>query len=368
MLKIEHLNKNFKTKEVLKDLNLEVHDGSIFGLVGINGAGKSTLLRLIAGVYEPEGGSITLNGTDTWKDPEIRRDIAFVSDEQYYPLGCTIQSLKLLYESMYNFDEAVWHKYMEMFDRYGEVKIKDSIIQSFEEKRHVDKGYINGGIYYLPKNIFDKYELPHKFSLEADFFTPYMKELGIKAYMTNSYFLDIGIPSDYQKAQDDFKKKKALFLDRDGVINIDYGHVHTIDKFEFTPFIFNLAKKYYDLGYLIIVITNQAGVAKKLYPIDDVYTINSYMFKEFKKHGIELSAIYFCPHQDSDNCTCRKPKPGMFKKAVYDFNINVDESIAIGDKMSDLIAANSIGVKELYFYKTQYEEEKVDFNYKKLDV
>lgn len=116
MLKIEHLNKNFKTKEVLKDLNLEVHDGSIFGLVGINGAGKSTLLRLIAGVYEPEGGSITLNGTDTWKDPEIRRDIAFVSDEQYYPLGCTIQSLKLLYKSMYNFDEAVWHKYMEMFD------------------------------------------------------------------------------------------------------------------------------------------------------------------------------------------------------------------------------------------------------------
>ena len=116
MLKIEHLNKNFKTKKVLKDLNLEVHDGSIFGLVGINGAGKSTLLRLIAGVYEPEGGSITLNGTDTWKDPEIRRDIAFVSDEQYYPLGCTIKSLKLLYESMYNFDEAAWHKYMEMFD------------------------------------------------------------------------------------------------------------------------------------------------------------------------------------------------------------------------------------------------------------
>ena len=116
MLKIEHLNKNFKTKEVLKDLNLEVHDGSIFGLVGINGAGKSTLLRLIAGVYEPEGGSIILNGKDTWKDPEIRRDIAFVSDEQYYPLGCTIKSLKLLYESMYNFDEAAWHKYMEMFD------------------------------------------------------------------------------------------------------------------------------------------------------------------------------------------------------------------------------------------------------------
>jgi D,D-heptose 1,7-bisphosphate phosphatase len=258
-------------------------------------------------------------------------------------------------------------KYMEDFDRYGEVKIKDSIIQSFEEKCHVDKGYINGGIYYLPKNIFDKFELPHKFSLEADFFTPYMKELGITAYMTNSYFLDIGIPSDYSKAQDDFKKKKALFLDRDGIINIDYGHVHTIDKFKFTPFIFDLAKKYYDLGYLIIVITNQAGVAKGLYPIEDVYTINSYMMQEFKKHGIEISSIYFCPHKDSDNCRCRKPMPGMYLDAIHDFNIDPVKSIAIGDKTSDLIAANKAGVGKLYFVKTEYEEEKVDFEYERLE-
>ena len=115
MLKIEHLYKSFGTKQVLNDLNLEVQDGSIFGLVGINGAGKSTLLRLIAGVYQADHGTITLNGEDTYRTPAVRKDIAFVSDEQYYPLGCTIRSLKLLYESMYDFDEEAYRKYMDVF-------------------------------------------------------------------------------------------------------------------------------------------------------------------------------------------------------------------------------------------------------------
>ena len=116
MLKISHLYKSFKDKEVLKDLNLEVQEGSIFGLVGINGAGKSTLLRLIAGVYRADGGTITLNDRDTYADASVRGRIAFVSDEQYYPLGSTIDSLKLLYASMYDFDEEAYRKYLDMFE------------------------------------------------------------------------------------------------------------------------------------------------------------------------------------------------------------------------------------------------------------
>lgn len=116
MLKIEHLSKSFQEKEVLKDLNLEINDGSIFGLVGINGAGKSTLLRLIAGVYEPDTGSITLSGENTFENADIRNDIAFVSDEQYYPLGSTIASIKNLYETMYSFDEGAYQKYLSIFD------------------------------------------------------------------------------------------------------------------------------------------------------------------------------------------------------------------------------------------------------------
>ena len=105
MLKIEHLYKSFGKKEVLRDLNLEIADGSIFGLVGVNGAGKSTLLRLIAGVYENDGGSILLNDRDTFRDASSHSDIAFVSEEQYYPIGSTVASVKLLYQCVYDFDE-----------------------------------------------------------------------------------------------------------------------------------------------------------------------------------------------------------------------------------------------------------------------
>jgi ABC-2 type transport system ATP-binding protein len=116
MLKISGLSKNFGSLEVLKDLNLEIREGSIFGLVGINGAGKSTLLRLIAGVYQPDAGVIAFNGKNTYTDASVRNEIAFVSDELYYPLGATIASQKILYESMYHFSEEKYRKYLKMFD------------------------------------------------------------------------------------------------------------------------------------------------------------------------------------------------------------------------------------------------------------
>ncbi|ETP72884.1 ABC-type multidrug transport system, ATPase component [Lachnospiraceae bacterium JC7] len=116
MLKIEHLSKNFGKKEVLKDLNLTVNTKSIVGLVGINGAGKSTLLRSIAGVYAPETGSITLDGKSTYYDMSTKKKIAFVSDEAYFPLGSTIESLKLFYECMYDFDPEAYQKYLKMFE------------------------------------------------------------------------------------------------------------------------------------------------------------------------------------------------------------------------------------------------------------
>lgn len=115
MLKIEHLYKSFGDTEVLKGIDLTVEDGSIVGLVGINGVGKSTLLRIIAGVYKADAGSVQLDGHDTWYEPQIREKIAYVSDEQYYPVGSTVGSLRLLYESMYAFDVQLYEKYLQVF-------------------------------------------------------------------------------------------------------------------------------------------------------------------------------------------------------------------------------------------------------------
>ena len=116
MLTIEHLDKAFGQKQVLTDINLKLNDGSVCGLVGINGAGKSTLLRLIAGVYQRDAGTIQFSGKDTWQVPSIRKEIAFVADEPYTPLGMTIHSMKILYESMYDFDAAFFESMRAEFE------------------------------------------------------------------------------------------------------------------------------------------------------------------------------------------------------------------------------------------------------------
>ena len=116
MLKAEQVSKSFGDTAVLRDLSIEIPDKTIFGLVGINGAGKSTFLRLVAGVYQPDQGTVTLNGRDTLKDDPVRKDISFVADEAYYPVGSTLGSIASLYESMYDFDSALFKTYCEMFE------------------------------------------------------------------------------------------------------------------------------------------------------------------------------------------------------------------------------------------------------------
>ena len=142
--------------------------------------------------------------------------------------------------------------------------------------------------------------------------------------------------------------KKALFLDRDGVINIDKGHVFRIEDFEFTPGIFDLCRKYRNKGYLIIVVTNQARIAKGICTEDDFQKLTVWMIGEFKKNGIGISKVYHCPHHPdiTGPCDCRKPNPGMLLQAISDFDLDVSQCILIGDKETDLEAGRRAGIPE----------------------
>jgi len=115
MLKINSVTKAFPEKEVLKNLNLQIEEGSIFGLVGVNGAGKSTLLRCVAGIYQTDAGNVEFDGEDTYLNEEIRKEIFFVNDDPYYPLSSTIRSLKDFYGSYYDLDEEAYQKTLKMF-------------------------------------------------------------------------------------------------------------------------------------------------------------------------------------------------------------------------------------------------------------
>jgi D-glycero-D-manno-heptose 1,7-bisphosphate phosphatase len=134
---------------------------------------------------------------------------------------------------------------------------------------------------------------------------------------------------------------KALFLDRDGVINIDFGHVHRIENFVFIDGIFDLCLAAQQKGYLIIVVTNQAGIGKGLYTEDEFMKLNSWMINQFKIKGVNISKTYYCPHKPEDECNCRKPNPGMILKATEEFNIKPSDSILIGDNISDILACNN---------------------------
>lgn len=115
MLNLRNLSKSFDGYKVLNKVNLEINDASIFGLVGINGSGKTTLLRCIAGIYEPEDGEIMFDGSNTFKDVHIRRDIFFISDDPYYPFASNIKTLKEFYQTFYEFDEVEFTKYLNLF-------------------------------------------------------------------------------------------------------------------------------------------------------------------------------------------------------------------------------------------------------------
>ena len=134
---------------------------------------------------------------------------------------------------------------------------------------------------------------------------------------------------------------KALFLDRDGTINVDYGYVFEIEKFHLIDGIIELCQKAQDAGYLIIVITNQSGIERGYFSDRDFLRINTYMVELFKEKGIIITDVFYCPHLESFD---RKPNPGMFIKAAKKYNIDMLNSISLGDKERDIIAAQNAGV------------------------
>lgn len=142
---------------------------------------------------------------------------------------------------------------------------------------------------------------------------------------------------------------KALFLDRDGIINEDYAYVHKPEQIVFVEGIFDLCRKAVGKGYLIIVVTNQAGIAKGFFTEQDVADLHNWMNLRFREQGIEISAFYYSPYhpkatiekyrRDSE---CRKPGAGMIVKAVEDFDIDLSESLMVGDKLSDRIMIKNL--------------------------
>lgn len=141
--------------------------------------------------------------------------------------------------------------------------------------------------------------------------------------------------------------RSAIFLDRDGTINVEKNYLYKQDDWEWIPGSIEAIKGFNELGFLVIVATNQSGVARGLYSQEDVHRLHSYVDRLLAETGARIDAYYYCPHHpdygDIRECPCRKPRPGLLLKAQHDYNIDLNSSFMIGDKFSDILTGQTVG-------------------------
>ncbi len=143
--------------------------------------------------------------------------------------------------------------------------------------------------------------------------------------------------------------KRAIFLDRDGTLSFERGYIDRPEKFEIYPFTPSALKLLKDLGFLLVVITNQSGVARGFFSLETLNKVHEKMERELEKYGIKLDGIYFCPHHPSTTgiCGCRKPNTGLVERACKELAIDPSASYVIGDKWSDIELGKRVGAKTI---------------------
>lgn len=241
-------------------------------------------------------------------------------------------------------------KRMRGFERYGTVDVDaGGSLTAFHEKRPCEEGLINAGVYLLRRDALNS--MPEKFSLESDYFERVVGDGELRAVECAGGFIDIGVPEDYELAQTMLaplaKSWKLALFDRDGTINVDTGHLYEPEKLELIPSTVDIMRGYSDdPDYKVVVVTNQAGIAKGLYTEADMRRLHRYMENELEKLGVHVDAWYFCPHHPdyTGPCECRKPAPGMLLSAMIDFAALPEDCVMYGDKVTDKNAAMKAGI------------------------
>lgn len=260
-------------------------------------------------------------------------------------------------------------KPMKDFSRYGMVEINASgKILSFKEKQFYKEGLINGGIYLLNKKKFLSRSFPFKFSFEKDYLEAFYKEETFYGSIQDGYFIDIGVPEDYKKAQDDLKRPEldlkkvdqtwTLFIDRDGVINDERigEYVLNWEQFIFSKGVLNSFNKLSNTFGKVVVISNQRGVGKQLMTEKELQSIHNDMNREIEDAGGRIDKIYYCTEKD-DKCFNRKPNPGMALQALKDFpSIDFSKSIMIGNKPGDMRFGRAAGMHTVFLTTTNPEQ------------
>jgi D,D-heptose 1,7-bisphosphate phosphatase len=244
--------------------------------------------------------------------------------------------------------------------RYGTVDIEGNRVVRFREKSADDHGaaLINAGVYVLEAAIIERIgSLPC--SIEADIFPVLAREGRLLGLVYDGYFLDIGLPETLERGRRELltlRRRPAVFLDRDSVINVDDGYVHRPEQVTWIPGAQETVRRLNDLGYRVVVVTNQDGVAQGYYGEEHVHALHAWMREQLADKGAFIDAFYRCPYHPEPRVQefrrshiDHKPRLGMILKGLSDLHIDRNRSFLIGDKDIDMEAARAAGLPGFRF-------------------
>jgi len=240
--------------------------------------------------------------------------------------------------------------------RYGGVDMDGSRIVAFREKDpDRGEGLISGGVYVLKREVLSFIEQT-PCSLETDVFPVLAGQGQLYGREFDGYFLDIGIPDSLaqgRREMPDATRRPAVFFDRDGTLNHDAGYTHKPEDLAWTPGAIDAVRSVNDAGWLAVVVTNQAGVARGYYDEAAIDRFHRTMQQELARHGAHIDAFYHCPHHPEAVVDAyrhadhpdRKPNPGMVLRALAELPIERERSVIIGDRDIDLDAGARAGIE-----------------------
>jgi D,D-heptose 1,7-bisphosphate phosphatase len=249
-----------------------------------------------------------------------------------------------------------------------EMNSDNRITAVYNKPHNPDKFYrnlVNAGLYIFSPVVFKYLEKGVKADFGKNIFPILHSKIRMFGYNTPEYLKDMGTPERMEQVTRDYEsgkierslfdnKKRAIFLDRDGVLNYDTDLIHKPKDLQLFDFTSEAIKKINKSEYLSVVVTNQSVVARNLCTLEELQVIHNKLETELGNHRAKLDAIYYCPHHPDKGypeenpafkieCECRKPKPGMLINASKDLNIDLQESIMIGDSERDILAGKAAG-------------------------
>lgn len=242
--------------------------------------------------------------------------------------------------------------------RYGRVSVESGRVRSFYPPAAGRVDPINAGVYVMSREVVES-QVAGPASIEQDWFPELASSGRIIGCEFHGYFIDMGVPEDLERARTELplrSRRPAVFLDRDGVINVDRGYVYRPLEFEWIDGAIDAIRLCNDLGYFVFVVSNQAGVARGFYGEQDVHDLHRWIQGQLSVHGAHIDAFEFCPHHPDGRveqyrrlCERRKPGPGMIQDLLERWPVEQTMSLLVGDKDTDMAAASAAGVRGYHF-------------------